>query len=111
LNSIDSGHRKSNFETVSKEAAMENTVSLEQAVTALRTQYGREYAAGFEDGKADMAKTLEKDLGVNGAQAKQVIEALVEAHTIRWLSTPDAIPNQQGTMGMVVEEAHWDLGE
>lgn len=90
---------------------MENQVSLEQAVAALRKMYGPEYGAGFDDGKKDMAKTLEEQLGLSGGDAKAAIEALVQAHTIRWVSSPEAVPNQQGTMGMVVDFAKWNLGE
>lgn len=90
---------------------MDNPVSLEQAVAALRRMYGPEYGAGFDDGKENMAKTLEEQLGVSGDEAKAAVDALVEAHTIRWQSQPDAIPNQQGTMGMVIKDAKWILGE
>lgn len=90
---------------------MDKEVSLEQAVAALRKMYGPEYGAGFEDGKADMAKTLEEQLGLSSEDAQAAIEGLVGAHTIRWVSQPEGIPNQQGTMGMVVEDAKWILGE
>ena len=90
---------------------MEQEVSLEQAVAALKNQYGPTLVMGFDDGKDDMSKTLERALGIPGHEAKKVVDALVETKTIRWASSPSVIPNQQGTMGMVVEEATWHLGD
>lgn len=90
---------------------MQEQVSLEQAVAALKKMYGPTLVMGFDDGKADMAKTLEKELGISAAQAKQEVEALVEAHTIKWTGSSAGVPNPEGTMGMVVEEAKWQLGD
>jgi hypothetical protein len=90
---------------------MQEQVSLEQAVAALKKQYGPSLVMGFEDGKDDMAKTLEKELAIDAGQAKQAVEALVETHTIEWVSSSAGLPNPEGTMGMVVQEATWQLGD
>jgi len=88
---------------------MQDQVSLQKAVAALREQYGATYNAGYEDGKQDMAKTLEEKINLSRAEAKATIEALIEGHTIRWASKPDSVPNPASTMGVFTEEATWFL--
>lgn len=89
---------------------MQEQVSLEQAIAALKKQYGPSMVMGFEEGKDEMAKTLYQELSIPKNEAKKVIEALVASKTIRWQSSPAGTPNQEGTMGMIVEEATWTFG-
>ncbi len=59
--------------------------NLKEAQEALRKRYGRTLRASEEDGKRELASALVKDLAVSNDEAVRLINALMAAHSIRWV--------------------------
>lgn len=65
---------------------MEREISLQDAVQALKEQYGERVDAGQDEGRDMMAETLQNALGVSAGRAKEIVRDLEEAHSIRWVA-------------------------
>jgi hypothetical protein len=71
---------------------MDKVVTLEQAVSALREVYGNRMENDYEDGKDAMSETLQDRLHIDKHQAKQLVEDLIQARTIRYEGSADSLP-------------------
>lgn len=77
---------------------MEQELNLGQAMRALHADYGESFKAGLSQGKEMMALTLQDRLQIERAQADTVVEALIDARTIRWEGRTMNIPMEQTGM-------------
>ncbi len=71
---------------------MSSSVTLEQAVDALKKMYGERMENGYEDGKDAMTLTLEEQLHIGKHEARQLVEGLIAARTIRYQGGADSLP-------------------
>jgi hypothetical protein len=74
---------------------MEQEINLGEAVRALQAEHGESFAGGLEQGKEMMARTLEARLNIERARADAVVEALLDARSIRWEGSAGIIPLEQ----------------
>lgn len=74
---------------------MENELHLGVGVRALQAEYGESFPAGLEQGKEMMALTLQDRLQLSRADADKLVEAAIEAHSIRWEGRTGNIPIEQ----------------
>lgn len=66
---------------------MVNQVNIEQGYEALRRHYGgKPLEASHEDGPNLMSEAMMQELGISKQEADQVVRALVEAQTVRWVA-------------------------
>src|SRR5262249_54977337 len=96
---------------LSKEAAMAEELNLGEAARALEAEYGETFRAGLDDGKEMLAVTLQDRLKLDREAANRVVDALIEAHTIRWEGKPGKIGVQESGMFNVstqrLQEGTW----
>ena len=81
---------------------MEQELNLGEAARALQTEHGDSLQAGLEQGKEIMALTLQDGLKISGADAKKLVEALIEAHTVRWEGSTGNLPAEQSGVNSAV---------
>lgn len=74
---------------------MDQELNLGEAVRAVQAEYGESFAAGLEQGKEMMALALQDRLKVARAEADKVVEALIDARTIRWEGKTGNLPIEQ----------------
>ena len=90
---------------------MAEDMNLGQAARALEAEYGEMFRAGLDDGKEMMAQTLQDRLKLDRAAANKIVDALIEAHTIRWEGQPGQIGVQESGMFNVstqrIQEGTW----
>lgn len=83
---------------------MEKEMNLGEAVRALKAEYGESFPAGLDDGREMMALTLQDRLKVDKPEADRVVDALMEAGTIRWQGEPPKMGVQESGMFNVSSE-------
>jgi hypothetical protein len=102
---------------------MEQEITLQQAMQALRRHYGEGFEAGREEGRALMAEALCTELSISKDKAKGVVEDLEQAHSVNWIErqvdAPAVLPRStvQGTSGSNVSpimvntkmQGYWQL--
>jgi hypothetical protein len=64
---------------------MDQEITLQQAVQALRKQYGERIDAGQEEGRDLMADALEQQLAISRDRAKGIVRDMEAAHSVRWI--------------------------
>lgn len=74
---------------------MDSELSLGEAVRAIQAEYGESFAGGLEQGKENMALVLQDRLKLQRSDADKVVEALIDAHTIRWEGKTGNLPIEQ----------------
>jgi hypothetical protein len=65
---------------------MAEQVTLQQAVQALKKQFGDRIEAGQDEGRNLMAEALEQALNVSKDRARGIVQDLEEAHSVRWMT-------------------------
>ncbi|MGH8248884.1 MAG: hypothetical protein ACREUU_20950 [Gammaproteobacteria bacterium] len=60
-------------------------IELSDAVRALQNRFGPRLAGGQDEGRRLMAEALEEHFRVLRGEAKDLVQALEDAHTIRWV--------------------------
>lgn len=107
---------------------MAESVGLTQVAAALKDHFGPRLVAGREEGRRMMVEALAERLGLPEGEAGQRVEALEQAHTIRWIqrrgptiphvSTPfaeaigpesQAGPGSPAEADLIAEEGYWQL--
>lgn len=90
---------------------MANELNLGEAARALEAEYGESFRAGLDDGKEMLAVTLQDRLKLDREQANRVVDALIEARTIRWEGQPGQLGIQESGMFNVsthrIQEGTW----
>jgi hypothetical protein len=76
---------------------MAQEVDLTTAVQTLKDVYGESFQGDFDGGKDAMTNTLIQQLKIDHGEAKKLVEALVEAHTIRYEGGPLGIPSAENS--------------
>jgi hypothetical protein len=76
---------------------MEQQPTLEQAVAVLREMYGETLEASYDDGKDAITQTLEERLKISRGQARELVDGLIEARTIRWQGGAAGVPSAEGS--------------
>jgi hypothetical protein len=94
---------------------MAQTVGLTDAVSALREHFGPRLQADRDGGRDSMADVLCERFGIDKDQARDLVKALEEAHSIRWVEAdqPQGLaygaPDSGYGTGIRVDEAYWQL--
>jgi len=92
---------------------MADELNLGQAMRALQSEFGESFNAGLEQGKEMMALALQDGLQISRKDADKVVEALIDARSIRWEGTTANIPMEQTGMFNVApgraEKGRWFL--
>ncbi len=94
---------------------MAHKVELTAAVTALQEHFGPQLRAGRDEGRDMIVDALKEQFGMSGSDAKELVEVLEKAHTIRWVETGDAqdvviaAPTTGQGMPLGVEESYWQF--
>lgn len=89
---------------------MSANVTLEQAVAALKNMYGESMENGYEDGIDAMTLTLEESLHLSKHDAKQLVQDLVKARTIRYVGGEGSIPAAQNqALNVPMQDGMWYL--
>ena len=92
---------------------MANDISLTDAITALRDQFGHELRAGRDEGRDMIVDALVERLNLDKGTAKSLVDALEQSRTIQWLEADAAqdiaitAPSTGQGMPLGVEEAYW----
>jgi len=87
---------------------MDTQVTLEQAIAALRTMYGDTMENGYEDGKDAMVAALEEQLHVPKHEAKELVEGLIKARTIRWEGSAESLgASQNQSANIMLVDGIW----
>lgn len=81
---------------------MEQELNLGDAARALQTEHGDTLQAGLDQGKEIMALTLQDRLKISRAEADTLVEALIEAHTVRWQGSTGNLPAEQSGVNAAV---------
>ncbi len=100
---------------------MADTVQLRDAVTALQEQFGARLETTYDEGRRLMADALRDRFGISGREATALVDALVNARTIRY--RPGTLPAEapMGSIGSWNNDAeglhtpvragdYWQLG-
>lgn len=102
---------------------MDQEITLQQAMEALKKHYGEGLAAGREEGRDLLADALCTELGIPKNKAKGIVQDLEAAHSIQWTErqvNPPGVPpsyTAQGTSGSNVTpimvntnmQGYWDF--
>lgn len=92
---------------------MAEELHLGEAMRALHSEFGESFNAGLAQGKEMMASALQERLKLERAQADKLVEALIEARSVRWAGTTTNLPMEQTGMFNVaparVEAGTWRL--
>ena len=86
---------------------MEQEITLQQAVQALRKQNGERLEAGQEDGRNLMAAALEQQLNISRERAKGIVRDLEDAHSVRWV-TPEVEQKGQDPSPAIIVPGAFD---
>lgn len=62
-------------------------VGLTDAARALRDRFGARLEAGEAEGRRLMCEALTDELGLEGREAQNLVDALVKAHSVRYVET------------------------
>ncbi len=105
---------------------MDDTTGLQEAAQTLLDHFGPRLETGRAEGRRLMAEVLEQKLGISSHDAKELVEALEQAHTIRWIAggeqggtepavipiVPGVIERQTGRVvaGVPFQGGYWQLG-
>jgi hypothetical protein len=67
-------------------------ISVADAAVALQTHFGARLEADYEDGRGELADALRQHFSLSRGEARQLVEQLESARTIRWRpgAGPDA---------------------
>jgi hypothetical protein len=74
---------------------VEQELNLGEAARALQTEHGDSLQAGLEQGKEIMVLTLQDRLRISRSEADKLVEALIQAHTVRWEGSTGNLPAEQ----------------
>jgi hypothetical protein len=82
---------------------MAETISLQDAATALKDHFGEQLQAGRADGLEMMVDVLRDRFGISEHDGMKIVEALEAARTIRWVQGRTNIISQEHTGSVDVE--------
>ena len=92
---------------------MADQVSLEGAMQVLHDVYGEKLEGDHEGGKTAFAETLEERMQLPKPEARRVVDALIEAHTLRWQGRAVGVAGIEGSgqnpPGVAFVEGAWYL--
>jgi hypothetical protein len=74
---------------------MAEKISLTEAAAVLKQQFGEELHTTEEEGRREMVDALKRKLNLPDAEAREMVKALEQAHSIHWMAargTAGAIP-------------------